>query len=325
MSTKENYSFAGKPVFTWKTGHPLPDPATAAVRLSVNEFDNDPEFAAYFETFLQQPGIEQIDTLLIGNWGASYERGIRHALDPFLAAADRFPALRHLSLADIPPCDSEVSWINLDNISDLFPAFQDLQTLKITGSAGLVMENIRLPQLEKLVMVSGGLPGSVMQQIAIADLPRLRHLELWLGTEDYGCSIKPEHLDQLLDALHRFPELKYLALCNYEQANQLAQQLAARPPLPASITTLDLSKGTLADHGARALLTLADRLNQLDLLDLHHHYLSNKMMATLSEQLNCTLNLGDPEEADCDFDDENPLADDEDPEDYIYRFIFLSE
>lgn len=325
MSIKENYSFAGKPVFTWKTGHPLPDPATSAIRLSVNEYNNDPEFSAYFEAFLQQPGIEQIDTLLIGNWGAAYERGIGHALNPFLAAADRFPALKHLSLADIDSCDSEVSWIEMDNISGLFPAFPGLQTLEVKGSMGLVMENIQLPHLERLVLVSGGMPGRVMQQIAIAELPKLSHLELWLGTEDYGCSITPEHIGQLLDALPRFPELKYLALCNYEQANQLAQQLAARPPLPANITTLDLSKGTLADHGAQALLTQADRLNQLELLDLHHHFLSDEMMATLSEQLTCTLNLNDQEEADCDFDDENPLEDDEDPEDYTYRFIFLSE
>jgi len=325
MSIKENYSFAGKPVITWKTGHPLPDPATSAIRLSIDEYNKDPEFDVYFEAFLQQPGIEEIDTLLIGNWGAAYERGIGHALDPFLAAANRFPALKHLSLADIPSSDSEISWINMGDISGLFPAFQGLRTLHVQGSNGLVMENIRLPHLEELVMVSGGLPSRITQEIAVAELPKLRKLELWLGSYNYGCNISPEHLEQLLDALPRFPELKYLALCNYEQANQLAQLLAERPPLQAGITMLDLSKGTLADHGAQALLTQADRLNQLELLDLHHHYLSDEMMATLSEQLTCRLNLNDQEEADYDFDEDDPLEDDEDPEDYTYRFVFLSE
>ncbi|MBV0933656.1 hypothetical protein [Marinobacterium weihaiense] len=325
MSIKEDYSFAGKPVVTWQVGHPLPDPATSAIRLSVGGAGNHPDFATYFQAFLQLPGLEKVDTLLIGNWGAAYENSIRQALDPFVAAAECFPALRHLHLADIPYTESEVSWIHLGDISDLFPAFQGLQTLLIKGSAGLVMENIRLPQLETLDIVSAGLPARITQQIAAAELPKLRHLELWLGSYGHGCNLTPDDLDQLLDALPRFPALSHLALCNYELANQLAQQLAEHPPLPDSITHLDLSKGTLADHGAQALLTQAERLNRLERLDLHHHYLSDEMMATLSEQLSCRLNLNDQEEADYEFDEDDPLEDDEDPEDYTYRFIFLSE
>lgn len=309
MSTEENYSFAGKPVITWEMDDPLPDPATIAIRLSVNTYDDDPEFDDYFKAFLQQPGVEQVDTLLIGNWGEPSEASVTEALVPLIAAKDRLSAVKHLSLADMDSEQCEVSWIQQDDVDALYAAYPKLQTLCIKGSVGLRLGDIQLPELRSLILINGGLDAEVLTEVANAHCPKLQHLELWLGAEYYGCNIETTHIKALLQALPRFPELSYLGLCNYYKANRLAQ-LLADVSLPDGITTLDLSRGTLSDAGAEALLSMSERLGKLDTLDLHHHYLSNVMMERL-QQLPCQVDLGEQEEAYGDDDDD--------------RYVFLSE
>ncbi|MBV0933655.1 STM4015 family protein [Marinobacterium weihaiense] len=297
MNQQESYTFAGKPVVTWTVGNPLPDPATTAVRLSVNEYDDDdPEFADYFKAFLQQPGVEQVDALLIGNWGEAFEESIQAALDTLIAAKDRLSNVKHLALADMDSEECEVSWIQQDNIGPLYAAYPQLHTLSIKGSANLRLSDITLPELRSLTLINGGLNAEVLAEVANAQCPKLQHLELWLGDDNYGCDIEREHLQALLQALPRFPELSYLGLRNYYKANQLAK-LLPEVSLPERITTLDLSKGTLSDEGAEALLSMSDRLGKLDTLDLHHHYLSDAMMTRL-QQLACRVELSEQEEPD---------------------------
>ena len=48
---------------------------------------------------------------------------------------------------------------------------------------------------------------------------------------------------------------------------------------------LELSWGTLTDEGAEHLLKHADRLSHLKLLDLQHHYLTEKMQEKLQKTL----------------------------------------
>ena len=309
MSTEENYSFAGKPVITWEMDNPLPNPATTAIRLSVNTYYDDPKFDDYFQAFLQQPGVEQVDTLLIGNWGEPSEESIAKALVPLIAAKDRLSAVKHLSLADMDAEECEVSWIQQEEVDALYAVYPKLQTLCIKGSAGLRLGDIQLPELRSLILINGGLDAEVLTEVTNAQCPKLQHLELWLGDEYYGCDIENTHIKALLQALPRFPELSYLGLCNYDKTNQLAQ-LLADVSLPDAITTLDLSKGTLSDAGAEALLSISERLGKLDTLDLHHHYLSNAMMERL-QQLPCQVNLDEQEET---------YSDDDD-----YRCVFLAE
>lgn len=313
MNQQEYYTFAGKPVLTWTVDTPLPKPTSSAIRLSVNEYDDDdPEFTDYFTAFLQQPGLDQIDTLLLGNWGEAFEVSIDEALAQLIAAKDWLPALRHLSLADMDSDECEVSWIQQGDLSPLYAAYPKLQTLCIKGSSDLQLGDIQLPELRSLTLINGGLGADVLADVVKANCPKLQHLELWLGDDNYGCDIEREHLEALLKALPNFPELTYLALCNYYLADQLAI-LLPEIGLPENISTLDLSKGTLSNKGAEALLSMSERLGKLQRLDLHHHYLSNDMMARL-QQLPCQVELGDQENTDYSSDGSE-----------AYRYIFLAE
>ena len=145
-------------------------------------------------------------------------------------------------------------------------------------------------------------------EVAAAELPELEHLELWLGTANYGGIENPDSLKPLL-AGDRFPKLRYLGLRDSEIADAIAQ-LVADAPLLDSLQVLDLSLGTLSDAGAKALVASA-KIRGLQTLDIHHHYVSPAMVRQL-QQLGIDVDASEPKE----------------PEKYNgeeYRYVALSE
>ena len=60
------------------------------------------------------------------------------------------------------------------------------------------------------------------------------------------------------------------------------------------ITALDLSNGSLTDKGGKLLLEKLPELPNIEILDVHHHYLSNEMMEEL-QKLSITVNLAEQE------------------------------
>jgi hypothetical protein len=130
---------------------------------------------------------------------------------------------------------------------------------------------LRLASLRTLIVESGGLDASIVRQVASSDLPKLEHLELWLGTDSYGANWTLEDLAPILDGT-RFPKLKTLGLRDSDQADAVAEAVT-RSPLLQRIEVLDLSLGTLSDEGARALLA-SPAVKRLKRLDLRHNYLS---------------------------------------------------
>jgi hypothetical protein len=133
-----------------------------------------------------------------------------------------------------------------------------------------------------------------------AELPALEHLELWLGEENYGGSVRVADLTPLLSG-QLFPNLKYLGLRNSEIADEIAAALLHAPVLDR-IRVLDLSMGTLGDEGAAALLA-NPAVAKLELLDVHHHFCSEEMVARLG-QLGIKVNTDErqnPDEYDGDW------------------------
>jgi hypothetical protein len=129
------------------------------------------------------------------------------------------------------------------------------------------------------VIETGGLPAVVVRQVAAAELPELTHLELWLGDSNYGADWQFEDLAPIL-AGDRFPKLEVLGLRNSERADEVAAAVA-RSPILERLRVLDLSMGNLGDEGGRALLASLG-VRRLDRLDLHHHYLSDEVMARIA-------------------------------------------
>jgi hypothetical protein len=266
-------------------------------------------FQYLFNNFSEDPKSGQVHELIIGEWGGGCEGAdSSDVINEFVKAKSKLINLKALFIGDIICEECEVSWIKHDDISALWKAYPSLEYFRIRGSDGLSLGNLRLSKLKTLIIETGGLPKNVLDQVCHADLPKLEHLELWLGEENYGWSGTVDQLKPLIDG-STFPHLKYLGIRNSKVQDEVAD-LISKSIIPANLEILDLSMGTLSDKGAAALLNYG-RVNQLKLLDLHHHYLSVQMQDKL-KKLKCEVNLSDPQDEDND-------------DGEVYRYIAVSE
>jgi hypothetical protein len=161
------------------------------------------------------------------------------------------PALRALFLGDIIVEENEISWIVQSDVSPLLDAFPALEELRVRGGQGLTLGAPRHARLRSLAIETGGLDAGLVRSLAAADLPELEHLELWLGTTDYGGTVTVADLEPILSG-RLFPKLRYLGLRDSEIADEVAAALASAPILER-VRVLDLSLGTLGDAGAAAV------------------------------------------------------------------------
>jgi hypothetical protein len=271
-------TFAGLPVRDVDPSGPPPDyPGSVAWRLSVDE---EAAFDPAWEAFLTSAIAPDVRALIIGSWG--YAADNTAPLEQVRAGAPRLPELRHLFVGDIIAEECEISWINQADLTPVLEAYPALQTLRARGSEGLELRPVRHEALRELGLETGGLPADIVRAVGECDLPALRRLELWLGTDEYGGDVEVDDLAPIL-AGTRMPALTYLGLRNAEIADMVAEALASAPVV-ARLHTLDLSLGTLSDVGAAALLG-GQPLTHLRRLDLRHHFMSKEMAARLREEL----------------------------------------
>lgn len=284
------------------------DPSPGVVyRLSL-AYDDKGTMPALIAGFFEKVEKSTLEALIIGMWGEPYEAGADAVIAAIVEHAPQLPALRALFIGDMTYEECEISWIVQGNHTPLLDAFPQLEELRIRGGNGLVLEPFTHQNLRKFTIESGGLDEKIAQALAESAMPKLEHLELWLGTDEYGFSGDVALYQRVLAQLTT-PTLRYLGLRDAEIADQLAAWLADEPLL-ATIDTLDLSLGTLGDVGAEALLR-GTQLGNLKLLDLSHHYISEANQAKL-EALPFKVVLDDPQE------------DDEDDGE-VYRYVAVGE
>jgi hypothetical protein len=215
-------------------------------------------------------------------------------------ARDRLPNLRALFLGDITYHESEISWLNQCDVTGLLSAFPQLEQFRSRGGGGLALRKLKHERLEALAFEASNLPREVVQAIGKSSLPALEHLELWLGTKQYGANTTVADLKNLLTG-KATPALRYLGLRNSEIADDIAEALA-KSPLMEQLRVLDFSLGTLGDRGAEALL-VNPAVAKLEKLDIHHHYVSPALverLGTLGIQVDASdaKDPGDPEDPD---------------------------
>jgi hypothetical protein len=275
-------TFAGRPIVNFEPGGALPDTQGHAVRVSLDydAFSAGTRLTDVLAELLEARGAGDIRALIIGAWDFESSNDSAPIVELLTSAAGRLPALEALFLGDITVEEQEISWIQQSDISPLFVAFPKLKVLRVRGATGLYVGTIRHEALEELAFESGGLPRQILRAVSEAELPNLKHLELWLGDSSYGWDGSIADLAPLLDG-QRFPKLRTLGLKDSEIQDAVAQAVAASPLLDR-LEVLDLSMGVLTDDGARALLAAAG-LHKLRRLDIHHHYVSEGLVAELAK------------------------------------------
>jgi uncharacterized protein (TIGR02996 family) len=194
-----------------------------------------------------------------------------------LAGHEALTRLRKLYLGDISQNESENSWVEIGDISKLYPSLKNLRSLTLRGNNRLKLGTINLPELRELSIVTGGLDKKNLEAIAAAKWPKLKKLELWLGDKNYGANSKIKDLSGLLSS-KLFPKLQHLALCNCEYADDIAKALPSST-IVKQLESLDLSKGTLTEAGVAALVAGKAQLSHLKRMDLSDNFIGKSATA----------------------------------------------
>jgi len=292
QTVRDNNTFAGKPIREFESS------ASADTAVKVFALYEDESIGEKIDRLMKLEEAEKIDTLIIGSWDEAYEMGAQFILDKLIEHKDKLKSLKHLFVGDMESEECEMSWIKQANYSNFYQHFPNLESFGVKGGDSLVLGNIQLPKLKNLIIESGGINRDVIADLCNSDLPNLEHLEIWLGTEDYGCSVATDQLKPILNG--KFPKLKYLGLKNYYLADEIAVALKDAPVI-ATLDTLDISMGILKDAGAQALLE-NDELLKLDYLNCRHHFMSTEWIEKLKNKFaNQNINLNDQQESDEDW------------------------
>lgn len=226
-------------------------------------------------------GAEQVAALIVVNLDGPYEEpaGPDPVAECLALAAERLPSLKAVFINELVQSECEISWIQNGDVSPIFPAYPGLEHFQIRG-ASMKLGPIQHERLRAVVIESGGLGREVVGDLARSELPNLEHLELWLGTPEYGGDVTPDDLRPLVGG-EKFPRLRYLGLRNAEITDDIVE-LLVESPLLERVRVLDLSLGTLSDRGAERL-TACPAVRNLEILDIHHHYVSEEALARLHE------------------------------------------
>jgi len=270
--------FAGRRVQTWKPGQKISDVQNIAFKVGIEPDEGD--WSEIFSGFLETPGVEKVQALVVGAWEDMVEGGVCDAVVEEIAdAAAKLTKLEALFLADVTFEECEISWIVQTDMSPIFTAYPQLKVFGVRGGSELDLGDLEHENLEVLIVETGGLDESVVKQVGKSRLPKLRHLELWLGDGGYGASFELEDLRPFISG-EKFPNLKYLGLRNSEEADAIAKLLAESPVL-SRLEVLDLSLGTIGDEGGEALLA-SPEIKKLKKLNLRHNYFSEAVIKQFS-------------------------------------------
>ncbi|MFI7498161.1 STM4015 family protein [Streptomyces sp. NPDC049687] len=292
----------------------LPDPESVAWRVTSDVYDAAEDWTEAFARFCAAVDTTRVKALIVGAWQEAYDSEPTTVVEALVAARNRFPALRALFIGDMVMEECEISWINQTDVTPLLTAFPELEELGVRGGSGLGFPAVSHGALRRLVVETGGLPAEVVRGVGGSDLPALEHLDLWLGTPDYGGDSEAADLEPILSGA-RLPNLRHLALRNSEMQDAVAAAVASAPVV-ARLEVLDLSMGVLTDEGAAALLG-GQPLTHLKKLDLHHHYLTKP----LEDRIRQTL---EPAGVEVDLDRDDAEEDTED-DGTVWRYVAVGE
>ncbi|MFJ6051595.1 STM4015 family protein [Streptomyces sp. NPDC092307] len=297
----------GLPVFDFPAPEdaettPLPPADAVAWRISCDSYDSEESWTEAFARFTASVDTSLVRAIVVGSWEEAYETGPEEIIGALLDARPRLPALRGLFLADMESEQCEISWITQSDIGPLLDGFPELEEFGVRGGSGLVFPAVTHHTLRSLTVETGGMPAASVRGVAGSDLPALEHLDLWLGTSNYGGDAAITDVAPILDG-DRLPRLRHLGLRNSDIQDEIATAVASAPVV-ARLETLDLSMGVLTEQGGAALLA-GQPLTHLKKLDLHHNYLGAALLERFQEVLGATgvtldLNRGHADEDDYD-------------------------
>ena len=259
------------------------------------DYDKSKGASTMVEDILSDSDFPKVTDLVIGSWNWACEDSCQDILDGIIQNKEKFAHVEKLFVGDMDYEECEVSWILQGDYSKLWEAMPQLKELTIKGSNDLSLGEICHEGLESLTIICGGLPTDVIEEIQKAKLPNLKKLVLYIGVEDYGFDGNADTIRALLEKSD-FPNLTYLGIEDSEIQDELTA-ISVDSKYRRQIQTLDLANGTLSDKGGTLLLEKLPSYPNIKVLDVHYHYMSEKMVTNL-KALPIQVDASEPNEPD---------------------------
>ncbi|MEM7717062.1 MAG: HEAT repeat domain-containing protein [Cyanobacteria bacterium P01_A01_bin.68] len=220
------------------------------------------------------------------NIEALINRGDYHL--SFISDSDKFTNLKAVFIGAYELEEYDYWYANpIHNIGLILKAYPKLELLQLRCgeenndySSWRYFTKFKHNHLKALILETKGLSRQKVTQISSLKLPALKHLELWLGNDNYDENTSTEYLTPILSG-EIFPKLYYLGLRNCEYADEIATAIVNSPVIN-KIKILDLSLGFLTDAGGTALLN-CPAVNNLDILSVANNCLTNSMIDKLMQ------------------------------------------
>jgi uncharacterized protein (TIGR02996 family) len=174
----------------------------------------------------------------------------------------------------------QISWYHVGNMSKLWKGVPGLASLDIIGG-DMNLGTIETPNLRHAMFKSGGLAKAAVKSIATARWPKIEHLDIYFGDENYGGDATIKEVQPLLDRTD-LESLAHLGLMNSELP--LTEAIVKALPtakIVRRIKHLDLSCGCLTDELAQQLAGHKDAFAHLDTLDVSETYVTKAGVAAL--------------------------------------------
>jgi len=164
-------------------------------------WDDEENIEIGFKKFLEDPKITEIKSIVIGQYGESDESP-EEVVNAILKSKDKLQNLTGIFFGDITYEENECSWIENMDYGPLLQAFPNLEIFKVRGGNSLKFSFLNHQKLKTLIIETGGMSNTIFEKIAKADLPSLEHLELWLGSDNYGFEASPELVASVYKGKH---------------------------------------------------------------------------------------------------------------------------
>ncbi len=288
---EKEWQKTGEDAFLWRNGY------IHRVRLSHDTYHDSVwkgETSDVLEEVFKHPSGRYVVELSFMSSGDPNEGNLQSLIDVIAKQAP--PTIRKITFGDNV---DQISWHHTGNLGKMWKAVPHLRILEIeTGD--FEVGAMDAPNLERAIFITGGLSTICGRNIATAKMPKIKHLEVYYGDDEYGGDCTVKEVKPLLDRSD-LTNLEYLGIKNSKFANDIAKAIGGAKVLK-TLKTLDLSKGTMTDEGAAALVAAKDSLKHLECLDLSHNYLTKA--GTKSVQgLAKKVVTGEMQEADEDGDD----------------------
>ncbi|HEY5936672.1 MAG TPA: WGR domain-containing protein [Kofleriaceae bacterium] len=275
---RQCYDNSGRDAFTWLNGY------IHGVRLAHDHYglpyqdggkfkDKEISLAAILEELLRHPSGRYLVSVVMNYNNDPNES----TLDDLIAVlAKRAPkTIRKIQIGDDV---DQISWYNVGNLGKLWRVVPRLRLFSIHAGS-FTLGTIELPELVRAVFETGGLSKASAKSIAIAKWPKIEHLDVWFGDDNYGGDASVKDIQPLLDRTD-LKKLRHLGLRNAEFTDKLLEVLP-KAKILKQLTTLDLSMGVLTDEGAKLLVKHADAYRHLAELNVSDTYLSKDAVKTL--------------------------------------------